>query len=150
TGYRASSSASTWSAASSSASSCWWRDWSPSYLVDGLEDQALVYRAPRKARRTRRCTKETERQKMDVGASMISRGKIHHGQSRPDLVSRTSCLLCGSWCPSSFRGARYALDYSSKKNKEKEMIHVIATVELHPGTRDKFLAEFRKLVPEVK
>ena len=30
------------------------------------------------------------------------------------------------------------------------MIHVIATVELNPGTRDKFLAEFRKLVPEVK
>jgi quinol monooxygenase YgiN len=30
------------------------------------------------------------------------------------------------------------------------MVHVIATVELHPGTRDKFLAEFRKLVPDVK
>ena len=30
------------------------------------------------------------------------------------------------------------------------MIHVIATIELNPGTRDKFLAEFRKLVPEVK
>jgi len=30
------------------------------------------------------------------------------------------------------------------------MIHVIATVELNPGTREKFLAEFRKLVPEVK
>jgi quinol monooxygenase YgiN len=30
------------------------------------------------------------------------------------------------------------------------MIHVIATVELNPGTRDKFLAEFRKLIPEVK
>ena len=30
------------------------------------------------------------------------------------------------------------------------MIHVIATIELAPGTRDKFLMEFRKLVPEVK
>lgn len=30
------------------------------------------------------------------------------------------------------------------------MIHVIATVELQPGTREKFLVEFRKIVPEVK
>ena len=30
------------------------------------------------------------------------------------------------------------------------MIHVIATVELNPGTRDKFLAEFRKIIPDVK
>lgn len=30
------------------------------------------------------------------------------------------------------------------------MIHVIATVELNPGTRDKFLTEFRKLIPDVK
>ncbi len=30
------------------------------------------------------------------------------------------------------------------------MIHVIATIELNPGTRDKFLAEFRKLIPEVR
>ncbi len=30
------------------------------------------------------------------------------------------------------------------------MIHVIASIELAPGTRDKFLLEFRKLVPEVK
>ena len=30
------------------------------------------------------------------------------------------------------------------------MIHVIATVELNPGTRDKFLAEFRKLIADVK
>ena len=30
------------------------------------------------------------------------------------------------------------------------MIHVIATVELAPGTRDKFLAEFRKLIPDVR
>ena len=29
------------------------------------------------------------------------------------------------------------------------MIHVIATVELAPGTRDAFLAEFRKVVPDV-
>lgn len=29
------------------------------------------------------------------------------------------------------------------------MIHVIATVELNPGTRDKFLAEFRKVIPDV-
>jgi len=30
------------------------------------------------------------------------------------------------------------------------MIHVIATVELNPGTRDKFLAEFRKIIADVK
>ncbi|MEO5861246.1 MAG: putative quinol monooxygenase [Burkholderiales bacterium] len=30
------------------------------------------------------------------------------------------------------------------------MIHVIATIDLAPDTRDAFLAEFRKLVPAVK
>jgi quinol monooxygenase YgiN len=30
------------------------------------------------------------------------------------------------------------------------MIHVIATVELAPGTREKFLAEFRKIIPAVR
>ena len=30
------------------------------------------------------------------------------------------------------------------------MIHVIATVDLTPGTREKFLAEFRKLIPDVR
>ena len=30
------------------------------------------------------------------------------------------------------------------------MIHVIATVELAPGTREKFLAEFRKLITDVR
>ncbi len=30
------------------------------------------------------------------------------------------------------------------------MIHVIATVELAPGTREKFLTEFRKIIPEVR
>ena len=29
------------------------------------------------------------------------------------------------------------------------MIHVIATIELNPGTRDAFLAEFHRLVPLV-
>lgn len=29
------------------------------------------------------------------------------------------------------------------------MIHVIADIELHPGRREEFLAEFRKLVPLV-
>ncbi len=29
------------------------------------------------------------------------------------------------------------------------MIHVIATIDLVPGTRDSFLAEFRKLIPDV-
>jgi len=29
------------------------------------------------------------------------------------------------------------------------MIHVIATVELNPGTREAFLTEFRKLIPDV-
>lgn len=29
------------------------------------------------------------------------------------------------------------------------MIHVIATVELHPGTRERFLSEFARLVPDV-
>jgi quinol monooxygenase YgiN len=30
------------------------------------------------------------------------------------------------------------------------MIHVIATIELHPGARDAFLGEFRKIVPAVR
>jgi quinol monooxygenase YgiN len=30
------------------------------------------------------------------------------------------------------------------------MIHVIATIELRPGRRDEFLAEFRRLVPLVR
>lgn len=30
------------------------------------------------------------------------------------------------------------------------MIHVIATIDLTPGTRDAFLTEFRKLIPQVK
>lgn len=29
------------------------------------------------------------------------------------------------------------------------MIHVIATVQLHPGTRDGFLSEFSQLAPQV-
>ena len=29
------------------------------------------------------------------------------------------------------------------------MIHVIATIELNPGTRDAFLVEFRRLIPDV-
>ena len=30
------------------------------------------------------------------------------------------------------------------------MIHVIATIELNPGTRDRFLIEFRKIVAPVR
>ena len=30
------------------------------------------------------------------------------------------------------------------------MIHVIATIELQPGTREKFLAELRQVVPKVR
>lgn len=30
------------------------------------------------------------------------------------------------------------------------MIHVVATIELNPGTRDQFLAEFRKIVADVR
>lgn len=30
------------------------------------------------------------------------------------------------------------------------MIHVIATIELAPGTRDAFLTEFRKIIPDVR
>lgn len=30
------------------------------------------------------------------------------------------------------------------------MIYVIATIELQPGTREAFLAEFRRVVPKVK
>lgn len=33
--------------------------------------------------------------------------------------------------------------------KEPSMIHVIATIELKPGTREAFLAEFRANVPNV-
>lgn len=30
------------------------------------------------------------------------------------------------------------------------MIHVIAAIELHPGRREDFLAEFRKIIPPVR
>jgi quinol monooxygenase YgiN len=30
------------------------------------------------------------------------------------------------------------------------MIHVIATIDLAPGTREAFLAEFRKIIPDVR
>ena len=30
------------------------------------------------------------------------------------------------------------------------MLHVLATIELNPGTREAFLAEFRKIVPLVR
>jgi quinol monooxygenase YgiN len=30
------------------------------------------------------------------------------------------------------------------------MIIVLATIELNPGTRDQFLAEFRKIIPQVR
>ena len=30
------------------------------------------------------------------------------------------------------------------------MIHVIATIELAPGSRDAFLQEFRKIIPDVR
>lgn len=30
------------------------------------------------------------------------------------------------------------------------MIHVLATIDLAPGTRDAFLNEFRKLIPDVR
>jgi len=30
------------------------------------------------------------------------------------------------------------------------VVHVIATIELRPGTREAYLAEFRRLVPKVK
>ena len=30
------------------------------------------------------------------------------------------------------------------------MIHVIATIELAPGTREAYLAEFRKIIPDVR
>lgn len=30
------------------------------------------------------------------------------------------------------------------------MIHVIATIELAPGTRDRFLTEFRKIIADVR
>jgi quinol monooxygenase YgiN len=35
-------------------------------------------------------------------------------------------------------------------NQPRVMIHVIATIELNPGTRESFLTEFRKLVPFVR
>jgi len=30
------------------------------------------------------------------------------------------------------------------------MLHVIAEIDLHPGTRERFLAEFRRIVPLVR
>jgi quinol monooxygenase YgiN len=34
--------------------------------------------------------------------------------------------------------------------KGEAMLHVIATVELNPGTRDAFLAEFKAVTPKVR
>jgi quinol monooxygenase YgiN len=41
------------------------------------------------------------------------------------------------------------LDGARQTCSPKRMIHVIATIEIAPGKRDAFLAEFRKLVPTV-
>src|SRR5437870_3932554 len=41
------------------------------------------------------------------------------------------------------------LDAARQTCSPKRMIHVIATIEVAPGKRDAFLAEFRKLMPQV-
>jgi quinol monooxygenase YgiN len=41
------------------------------------------------------------------------------------------------------------LDVARQNCSPKRMVHVIATIEVAPGTRDAFLAEFRKLMPQV-
>lgn len=42
------------------------------------------------------------------------------------------------------------LDAARQTCSPKRMIHVIATIEIAPGKRDAFLAEFQKLVPTVR
>src|SRR5262249_55936934 len=61
-------------------------------------------------------------------------------QPVPQLTGRCQCAGgaagdCTIACNESMNGAT--------------MLHVIATIELNPGTREAFLAEFRKIVPLV-
>lgn len=42
------------------------------------------------------------------------------------------------------------LDAAPETCSPTRMIHVIATIEVAPGKRDAFLAEFRKLMPKVR
>lgn len=41
------------------------------------------------------------------------------------------------------------LDALQKTCCPRHMVHVIATIEVAPGTRERFLAEFRRLMPKV-
>src|SRR5205823_12417896 len=56
----------------------------------------------------------------------------------------------GKVLPSGGSG-RYAARYTTpSRRRVTAMIHVIATIELVPGTRDAFLAEFRKVTGHVR
>ena len=41
-------------------------------------------------------------------------------------------------------------NYSSASGYDARMVHVLATIELHPGVRTRFLGEFQQIVPEVR
>jgi quinol monooxygenase YgiN len=45
--------------------------------------------------------------------------------------------------------SKLKLDARAQTCSPKDMVHVIATIEVAPGKRDAFLAEFRKLMPKV-
>jgi quinol monooxygenase YgiN len=57
------------------------------------------------------------------------------------------------WCTIDARasnmGVHFCRDRGDPIKKATPMIHVIATIEIKPGQRDGYLAEFRKLVPSV-
>lgn len=48
------------------------------------------------------------------------------------------------------RAGSTAPDSSHTHQKRADMIHVVATIELKPGTRSRFLEDFAQLAPEVR
>lgn len=65
-------------------------------------------------------------------------------QARTHGILRAGDALLGA---AGFVSTEHDLIHSTQENS---MIHVVATVDLNPGTRDQFLTEFRKIVPDVK
>jgi quinol monooxygenase YgiN len=57
-------------------------------------------------------------------------------------------LLAGRLCDTGVQAVMP--DRKTTVEKPTHMIHVIATIELQPGRREDFLAEFHKIVPAVR
>jgi quinol monooxygenase YgiN len=81
--------------------------------------------------------------------SMTGRPQISHpGRARcPPLTSTVPFVAPGRIIV--LRLSRFDFDTPDGEVFRTAMIHVIATIELHGGGRDAYLAEFHKLVPQV-